>query len=106
MPSVLVMRWVVWIRTLGLGLQYGAGGRGSGGGLGVVGPAGMMAKDEDQEGCALIGLGAKVGDNHRETSYHHWGVPKGFETGIFSWRGEENLDTQSDGQGWSTGWIR
>ena len=38
------MRWVVWIRTLGLGLQYGAGGRGSGGGLGIVGPAGMVLR--------------------------------------------------------------
>ena len=87
-------------------LQYGAGGRGSGGGLGVVGPAGLVVAMQDEEGCALIGLGAKVGDIHRKVCYHHWDVLSGFETGIFSWRGEENLDTQSDGQGWSTGWIR
>ena len=89
-----------------MGLQYGAGGRGSGGGLGVVGPAGLMEEKRDEEGCALIGLGAKVGDIHRKVCYHHWDVPSGFETGMSVWRGEENLDTQSDGQGWSTGWIR
>ena len=71
-----------------------------------MGPAGLMKEMRDEEGCALIGLGAKVGDIHRGAGYHHWGVNSGFEMGIFSWRGEENLDTQSDGQGWSTGWIR
>ena len=101
------MRWVVWIRTLGLGLQYGAGGRGSGGGLGVVGTAGLVVAMQDEEGCALIGLGAKVGDIHREvTTTGVSQLTKGFETGIDGWRGEENLDTQSDGQGWSMGWIR
>ena len=72
------MRWVVWIRTLGLGLQYGAGGRGSGGGLGVVGPAGLMEEKRDEEGCALIGLGAEIWDIHRGWLICHWGVPRGF----------------------------
>ena len=38
---------------------------GLGVGVGVVGPAGMMDFDEDEEGCALIGLGAKIWDIHR-----------------------------------------
>ena len=90
----------------GFGLCSTGRGEGSGGGLGVVGPAGLVMEKRDEEACALIGLGAKVGDIHRKVCYHHWDVLSGFETGIFSWRGEENLDTQSDGQGWSTGWIR
>jgi len=38
------MRWVVWIRTLGLEFAVRAGGRGSGGGLGIVGPAVMVLR--------------------------------------------------------------
>ena len=38
---------------------------GLGVGVGVVGPAGMVAKDGDEEGCALIGLGAEIWDIHR-----------------------------------------
>ena len=91
-----------------LGLQYGAGGRGSGGGLGVVGPAGMMVEERDEEGGALIGLGAKVGDIHRETSYPHWDVTGGFERGFFH-GGVTKIPTpkltgivgQWDGYGWS-----
>ena len=43
-----------------------AGGRaGPGVGVGVVGPAGKAAKKKDEEGCALIGLGAEIWDIHR-----------------------------------------
>ena len=38
---------------------------GLGVGVGVVGPAGMVKESEDEEGCALIGLGAEIGDIHR-----------------------------------------
>ena len=44
------------------------GGRGRAGlgvGVGVVGPAGVVAKKLDDEGCALIALGAKIWDIHR-----------------------------------------
>ena len=33
--------------------------------VGVVGPAGMLGDKRDQEGCALIGLGAEFGDINR-----------------------------------------
>ena len=49
----------------GFGFAVRGGGRGAGGGLGVVGPAGLVKEMRDEEGCALIGLGAKVGDIHR-----------------------------------------
>ena len=43
-----------------------AGGRaGLGVGVGVVGPAGVVGKVKDEEGCALIGLGAEIWDIHR-----------------------------------------
>ena len=70
---------------------------GVGVGVGVVGPAGMLKKEGDQEGCALIGLGAEIGDIHRGWVMSHWGVPKGFWMGIRAWRGEENPDSKSDG---------
>ena len=38
---------------------------GLGVGVGVVGPAGMLRRIGIQEGCALIGLGAEIGDIHR-----------------------------------------
>ena len=38
---------------------------GLGVGVGVVGPAGLLEDERDQEGCALIGLGAEIGDIHR-----------------------------------------
>ena len=38
---------------------------GLGVGVGVVGPAGVLKEDREQEGCALIGLGAEIGDIHR-----------------------------------------
>ena len=44
------------------------GGRGRAGlgvGVGVVGPAGVVTKVQDKEGCALIGLGAEIWDIHR-----------------------------------------
>ena len=67
LPIVLVMRWVVRVRNRGLGAVAGwAGGRaGLGVGVGVVGPARMVSGKEDQEGCALIGLGAEIWDIHR-----------------------------------------
>ena len=34
-------------------------------GVGVVGPAGVVTKVQDKEGCALIGLGAEIWDIHR-----------------------------------------
>ena len=43
----------------------GLGRSGLGVGVGVVGPAGMVSKKEDEEGCALIGLGAEIWDIHR-----------------------------------------
>ena len=39
----------------GFGFAVRCGREGSGGGLGVVGPAGLMTKQEDEAGCALIG---------------------------------------------------
>ena len=66
-------------------------------GVGVVGPAGVMKEDSDEEGCALIGLGAKIWDIHRGWVMSHWAVPRAFEIGIRAWRGEENPDSQSDG---------
>ena len=69
------MRWVVWIRTLGLGLQYGAGGGGLAVGLGLWG--GLMVEMKDAEGCALIGLGAKVGDIHRGVKLPPLGCKQG-----------------------------
>ena len=47
-------------------------------GVGVVGPAGVVRKDGDKEGCALIGLGAEIWDIHRGWLMCHWGVPDGF----------------------------
>ena len=38
---------------------------GLGVGVGVVGPAGVLEQHEDEEGCALIGLGAEIWDIHR-----------------------------------------
>ena len=38
---------------------------GLGVGVGVVGPAGVVEQKEPEEGCALIGLGAKIWDIHR-----------------------------------------
>ena len=70
---------------------------GLGVGVGVVGPAGAMWTTMVEEGCALIGLGAKIWDIHRGWVMCHWSVPNGFEMGIRAWRGEENLDSQSDG---------
>ena len=66
-------------------------------GVGVVGPAGMVVKIGDEEGCALIGLGAEIWDIHRGWVMSHWAVPSGFEMGIRAWRGEENPDSKSDG---------
>ena len=43
-----------------------------------MGPAGMVAKDGDEEGCALIGLGAEIWDIHRGCVMSHWAVPSGF----------------------------
>ncbi len=34
-------------------------------GVGVVGPAGVVEIRLDEEGCALIGLGAEIWDIHR-----------------------------------------
>ena len=53
-----------------MGFRYCGGGRvggrvGLGVGVGVVGPAGMLTDDAVEEGCALIGLGAEIGDIHR-----------------------------------------
>ena len=70
---------------------------GLGVGVGVVGPAGMMKEAGDEEGCALIGLGAEIGDIHRGCGICHWSVPDGFWMGIRAWRGEENPDSKSDG---------
>ena len=71
-------------------LWWWAGGEGEVGlgvGVGVVGPAGLMAEYEVEEGCALIGLGAKIWDIHRGCGLCHWAVPDGFWTGIRAWRG-------------------
>ena len=68
-----------------------AGGRGRVGlgvGVGVVGPAGMVDKKEDKEGCALIGLGAEIWDIHRGWVMCHWYVTKRFWIRIDAWRGE------------------
>ena len=51
---------------------------GLGVGVGVVGPAGMVSKKEDEEGCALIGLGAEIWDIHRGWVMCHWDVARGF----------------------------
>ena len=68
------------------GRMRGEGG--SGVGVGVVGPAGMVSKEQDEEGCALIGLGAEIWDIHRGLVMSHWSVPSGFWIGIRAWRGE------------------
>lgn len=49
---------------------------GLGVGVGVVGPAGVVVEMRDQEGCALIGLGAEIWDIHRGCGM--WSVPSGF----------------------------
>ena len=100
------MRWVVWIRTLGLEFAVRGGREG----------VWRWAWD-----CGASGNGFEEGALRapfcraqysgfvifwRKWGYRHWDVLRGFETGMSVWRGEENLDTQSDGQGWSTGWIR
>ena len=47
-------------------LWLGGRGRvGPGVGVGVVGPAGVVGRGRDREGCALIGLGAEIWDIHR-----------------------------------------
>ena len=46
-------------------MERGEGRAGLGGGVGVVGPAGMDDEIGDEEGCALIGLGAEIWDIHR-----------------------------------------
>ena len=61
---------------------------GLGVGVGVVGPAGMLKENRDEEGCALIGLGAEIWDIHRGWVMSHWDVTKGFWIGIDAWRGE------------------
>ena len=75
----------------------GTQGGGSGVGVGVVGPAGVVSQKQDQEGCALIGLGAEIGDIHRGCGICHWDVTGGFWMWIRAWRGEENPDSKSDG---------
>ena len=90
----------------GFGFAVRAGGRGSGDGLGIGASGADGGEAGRREGCALIGLGAKVGDIHRPWGYRHWDVLSGFEMGIFSWRGDQNPNTQTDGHSWSTGWIR
>ena len=70
---------------------------GLGVGVGVVGPAGVLEEHKDQEGCALIGLGAEIGDIHRGWVMSHWSVTRGFWMWIRAWRGEENPDSKSDG---------
>ena len=63
-------------------LWLGGRGRvGLGVGVGVVGPAGMVDKEQDEEGCALIGLGAEIWDIHRGWLMCHWNVPNGFWKG-------------------------
>ena len=69
-------------------LWLGGGRAGLGVGVGVVGPAGMVSKVKDKEGCALIGLGAKIWYIHRGWWICHWGVPKRFLIWIRAWRGE------------------
>ena len=64
LPNVLVMHWVVRVRNMGLWLG-GRGRAGLGVGVGVVGPAGMLEEAGDEEGCALIGLGAEIWDIQR-----------------------------------------
>ena len=54
---------------------------GLGVGVGVVGPAGMVAKKLGEEGCALIGLGAEIWDIHRGCVMSHWAVPDGIWKG-------------------------
>ena len=66
-------------------------------GVGGVGPAGVVDKKQDKEGCALIGLGAEIWDIHRGWWMCHWSVPRRFWIGIRAWRGEENSDSKSDG---------
>ena len=85
-----------------MGFRYcggGAGGRegGPGGGCWGCGARGDAEEDQGQEGCALIGLGAKIGDIHRGLVMCHWSVTGGFWMGIRAWRGEENPDSKSDG---------
>ena len=66
-----------------------AGGRaGLGVGVGVVGPAGMGGKEQDEEGCALIGLGAEIWDIHRGWVMCHWAVTRRFWWRYGVWRGE------------------
>ena len=69
-------------------LWLGRGRVGLGVGVGVVGPAGMLEEAGDEEGCALIGLGAEIWDIHRGCGMCHWHVPRVFWTGIDAWRGE------------------
>ena len=78
---------------------------GLGVGVGLVGPAGMVAKKLHEEGCALIGLGAEIWDIHRGWVMCHWNVTGGFWIGIRAWRGGENPESKSDGWGRSMGWI-
>ena len=77
------------------GRMRGEGG--SGGGCWGCGARGGGEGVADEEGCALIGLGAEIGDIHRGWVISHWGVPDGFWMGIRAWRGEENPDSKSDG---------
>ena len=55
---------------------------GLGVGVGVVGPAGVVESMPDEEGCALIGLGAEIWDIHRGWGMSHWDVTRGFWMGI------------------------
>ena len=66
----------------------GWGRVGLGVGVGVVGPAGMLEEAGDEEGCALIGLGAEIWDIHRGWWMSHWAVTKVFWIRIDPWRGE------------------
>ena len=87
-------------------LRLGGRGRaGLGVGVGVVGPAGVMRISGDEEGCALIGLGAEIWDIHRGWVMSHWSVPSGFWIRIRAWRGGGNPESKSDGWGRSMGWI-
>ena len=90
LPIVLVMRWVVRVRNRGFWCcGWVAGGEGgSGGGCWGCGARGDAGEDGDEEGCALIGLGAEIWDIHRGCGMCHWHVPEGFWIWIDVWRGE------------------
>ena len=100
------MRWVVWIRTLGLEFAVRGGREG----------VWRWAWD-----CGASGNGFEEGALRapfcraqysgfvifwRKVGYRHWDVLSGFEMGIEGWRGEEKATVDSGGCGRYLGTVR